>query len=97
MLSHCYITDMREESVLNENEGCLHWLCFKTWYPFSSLRSILFLSLIFGVIFMVVSISLFAIYSHNYSYKSIYSENGRCQGSGNGTNCQMTLTIDHDL
>lgn len=88
---------MQEESVPNEDQGCLQWLCFKTWHPFSSLRSILFLSLVLGVIFIVLSISLFAVYSHNYSYKVIYAENERCTGAGNGTNCQITLNIDHEL
>ena len=49
-----------------KQEGCFHWLCFKTWYPFSTLRSILFISVLLGVLFLAIALIHFFVYSNSF-------------------------------
>jgi hypothetical protein len=49
-----------------ENNGVLSWFCYKTWYPFKTLRSVLILAIILGVVFIVLAIAQFALYTKTH-------------------------------
>lgn len=85
------------ESQPAQQEGCFHWLCFKTWYPFSTLRSVLILSFVLGIIFISLALIQFFVYSNSFSTWLTYSLDGKCQGSGSGTNCQVQVDLPRDL
>ena len=80
-----------------KQEGCFHWLCFKTWYPFSTLRSVLFISVLLGVLFLAIALIHFFVYSNSFASRVTYSVDGKCQGSGTGTNCQVEIEVGQDV
>ena len=57
----------------------------------------LFVSVLIGCLFVCLALVQFAAYSKSYSRQVTYSLNGKCQGVGTGSSCQLELDIPQDL
>lgn len=53
--------------------------------------------MIVGIIFLLMALGLFLIYMNTSNIKTIYSHNGKCQGTGSGASCQVSFTVAKTL
>jgi hypothetical protein len=67
-----------EEQQSRETRSCLAWFCYRTWYPFKTLRSVLVLSSILGAFFIVMAVAQLAMYSKTHEYEVMYASNEGC-------------------
>jgi len=55
------------------------------------------MSVLLGVLFLAIAITLFFVYSNSFETSVTYSLDGKCKGSGTGTNCQVSIEIGQDV
>lgn len=80
-----------------EDRSLLAWFCFKTWFPFKTLRSVLVLSVGLGILFICLAIFQISCYLKSYEFEVIYANNENCIQKSDGQRCQSIIEITQDL
>ena len=82
-----------EQQQSRESRSCLAWFCYRTWYPFKTLRSVLILSVTLGALFIILAIVQLAMYHNTHEYQTMYASNDGCLERTNNEQCETILEI----
>ncbi len=52
----------------------LGWFCYRTWFPFKTMRSVLVLSLLFTLLFLALAVLQFVLYTSTHEHKVLYAD-----------------------
>jgi hypothetical protein len=80
-----------------EDSSWLGWICYRTWYPFKTMRSVLVLSFLFALLFLGLAILQFALYAGTQEHEVIYANHQGCIERTNGKNCETIINIEKDM
>jgi hypothetical protein len=87
----------QEQELGRENRGCLSWFFYRTWYPFKTLRSVLILAIILGLLLLGLAILQLAMYSGTREYQLMYASNEGCLDRTSGRQCEGILEVKEDM
>jgi hypothetical protein len=80
-----------------ENRSVLAWFCYRTWYPFSTLRSVLVLAIALGIIFIGLAVLQIALYSGTHEAEVLYANSGGCIERTDGQNCETIIEVTEEM
>jgi hypothetical protein len=80
-----------------EESSMLGWFCYRTWFPFKTMRSVLVLSLLLTLLFLALAVLQFALYNGTHEYETLYANHQGCLERTNGNQCENILTIEKDM